>query len=100
MQKVRVLIRHNDCRFLAHATEEFCPSETRTDGIAVRTAMAGDNDVLTGFNQSIEPTALLWIENIDVHLKQLVRIDALIYELLDACHCAFTVGSIGDAEPF
>ena len=100
LEKVGKLVGNDDRRFLALATEEFCPSETRSDSIAVRAAMAGDDDVLTGFNQSIEPTALLWIENIDVHLKQLVRIDALIYELLDACHSAFTVGSIGDAEPF
>ena len=56
-------------------------------------------DVLTGFNQCAESAALLWREDVDIHLEQFAGINTLVDELLDAGHCAFAVGSIGDAKP-
>ncbi len=99
MEEVRELIGHNDRGLLAHAAEELCPSEAGTDGIAVRTAMAGDDDVLTGFNQCTESAALLWRKNVDIHSEQLVRINALVDELLDAGYRTLAVGGVCNAKP-
>ena len=100
VEEVGKLIGHNDDGVLAHGTEKLRPCETRADGIAVRTAVAGDDDVLAGFNQCPEPTTLFWREDVDIHLEQFVRIDTLVDELLDAGYCALAVGGIGDAKPF
>ena len=60
--------------------------------------------VITGCILSVgriigESAALLWREDVDIHLEQFAGINTLVDELLDAGHCAFAVGSIGDAKP-
>jgi len=100
MEEVGELIGHNDCRFLAQGTEELRPSETGTNRITVRTAVAGDDNVLAGFNQCAEPATLFWREDVDIHLEQFVRIDALVDKLLDASYRTLAVSGIGDTKPF
>ena len=61
--------------------------------------MAGDDDVLTGFNQCAKLTALLWRKDVDIHSEQLVRINALVDELLDAGYRTLAVGGVCNAKP-
>ena len=62
--------------------------------------MAGNNDVLCIRNQLVQLGQLTVVEDLDIHLKEFIRIHALVDELLDAGDSGVTIGCVGNTKPF
>ena len=93
------MVGHNHHRILTDGAQVFCPSQTGTDGIAVRTLMAGDENSPGSRNQLAQTGQLIFVQQIDIHLKQFVRINTFIYQLFDAGYCGVAISCIGHTKP-
>ena len=67
LQEVGVLVGHDDDGLFFACTQIFRPGQTRADGVAIRTLVAGDEDRIGRGNQLVQLTELRFVQNGDVH---------------------------------
>ena len=68
LQEVGVLVGHDDDGLFFACTQIFRPGQTRADGVAIWTLVAGDEDRIGRGNQLVQLTELRFVQNGDVHV--------------------------------
>ena len=97
LQEVGILVGHNDGRLLAAHAQIFGPAQTRADGIAIGTLVAGDEYVRATINQRLKLTDLHFVQDVYVHIFMCLQLT--VYSLQMICWQALSPSNVIICKP-